>query len=42
MSKSLGNVTDPVKLIEDYGAEAVKFYFLQMGPLRGDANFDEK
>lgn len=26
MSKSLGNTIDPLKLIEDYGAEAVRYY----------------
>lgn len=29
MGKSLGNIIDPVQLVNDYGAEAVKFYFLR-------------
>lgn len=29
MSKSLGNVVDPFKLIEDYGTDAVRYYLLR-------------
>jgi methionyl-tRNA synthetase len=29
MSKTLGNVIDPIKLIEKYGAEAVRYYLLR-------------
>ena len=40
MSKSLGNVVDPFTLVKKHPPEAVKFYFLTYGPLRGDSNFD--
>lgn len=42
MSKSLGNVVDPFSIVEKHGPDAFKFYFLTQGPLRGDANFNEK
>lgn len=29
MGKSLGNVLDPVALVEAYGADAVRFFFLK-------------
>ena len=29
MSKSLGNVVDPFKLVEDYGTDAVRYYLLR-------------
>lgn len=29
MSKSLGNVIDPVKLVEEYGTDAVRYYLLR-------------
>ena len=41
MSKSLGNVTCPFSLIEKYGQEAVRAYFLAEGPQNKDCNFDE-
>ena len=41
MSKSIGNVVDPFKLIDDFGLDAVKFYFLSSGPQNHDVNFDE-
>jgi methionyl-tRNA synthetase len=42
MSKSLGNVVDPVKLINTYGIDAIRFYFLSTGPQNHDINFEEK
>ncbi len=36
MSKSLGNVINPDKLIEDYGADVTRAYMLFMGPYDGD------
>jgi methionyl-tRNA synthetase len=42
MSKSLGNIIDPVKLIKTYGIDAIRFYFIQAGPQNHDINFEEK
>ena len=42
MSKSLGNVVDPFELVKKHGSDAFKLYFLTHGPLRADANFDER
>lgn len=39
MSKSLGNVIDPVELVDTYGADAVRYYLLRaISPTR-DTNF---
>ena len=40
MSKSLGNVVDPFSLIELYGINSIRSYFLSSGPLLKDSNFD--
>ncbi len=42
MSKSLGNSPDALKLIEDYGADGVRFGMLACSPAGGDLLFDEK
>ncbi|MBP7184369.1 MAG: valine--tRNA ligase [Saprospiraceae bacterium] len=42
MSKSLGNSPDLLKLIEDYGADGVRFGVLSCSPAGGDLLFDEK
>jgi methionyl-tRNA synthetase len=42
MSKSIGNVIDPEKIINKFGIDAVRFYFLAAGPLLHDVSFDEK
>jgi methionyl-tRNA synthetase len=42
MSKSLGNIVDPFKLIAKHEIDAVRFYFLSNGPLNHDVNFDDK
>lgn len=42
MSKSLGNSPDALKLIEDYGADGVRFGMLLCSPAGGDLLFDEK
>ena len=42
MSKSLGNSPDPLKLIEDFGADAVRYGMLSCSPAGGDLLFDEK
>ena len=36
MSKSRGNVINPDKVIEDYGADSMRLYEMFMGPLGGD------
>ncbi len=42
MSKSLGNSPDALKLIDDYGADGVRFGMLACSPAGGDLLFDEK
>jgi len=42
MSKSLGNVADPLEFIEKYGADALRYYLLsQISPFQ-DGDFSEK
>ncbi len=42
MSKSLGNSPDALKLIEEYGADGVRYGMLSCSPAGGDLLFDEK
>jgi len=42
MSKSLGNSPDALKLIEDYGADGVRFGMMSCSPAGGDLLFDKK
>lgn len=42
MSKSLGNSPDALKLIDDYGADGVRFGMLSSSPAGGDLLFDVK
>ena len=42
MSKQLGNSPDALKLIEDYGADGVRFGMMSCSPAGGDLLFDEK
>jgi methionyl-tRNA synthetase len=42
MSKTLGNVIDPILLIEKYGADALRYYFLAKFSPFGDGDFSEK
>ncbi|CAG0908557.1 unnamed protein product, partial [Cyprideis torosa] len=42
MSKSLGNSPDALKLIEQYGADSVRFGMMSCSPAGGDLLFDEK
>jgi methionyl-tRNA synthetase len=39
MSKSLGNVVDPVKLIEEYSADVFRYYILRHIPSYSDGDF---
>ena len=41
MSKSLGNSPDPLKLIEQYGADAVRMGLMMAAPAGNDIPFDE-
>jgi valyl-tRNA synthetase len=42
MSKSLGNSPDPLDLIANYGADALRFGVMRSAPLGADILFDEK
>ncbi|MFA6027764.1 MAG: methionine--tRNA ligase [Patescibacteria group bacterium] len=39
MSKSIGNVVDPVEMVEDYGTDALRYYLLREIPPTGDGDF---
>ena len=39
MSKSLGNVVDPIGLIDQWGADAVRYYLLREIPTLGDGDY---
>ena len=40
MSKSTGNIIDPVKIMEDYGADEVRFYMCYASPVWTPLKFD--
>ena len=42
MSKTLGNVYDPVPLLEKYGADPLRYYFLAKTPPFTDGDFSEE
>jgi len=42
MSKSLGNVVDPNKIIEKYGVDAFRYYLFRETPFGEDGDFSEK
>ena len=39
MAKSLGNVVDPEKLVKEYGADSIRYYFLKEIPTQSDGDF---
>ena len=39
MSKSTGNVVNPLELIDDYGVDSVRFFLMRDMVLGMDANF---
>lgn len=41
MSKTLGNVVDPLDIIEKYGTDALRYYLLSQIPSTGDGDFSE-
>ncbi len=41
MGKSLGNTLDPYELVEQYGADAVRYYFIKEIELGRDGDFSE-
>ncbi len=42
MSKSLGNVVDPLELVKRYPLEAVRYFLMREIPFDGDGNFSYK
>ncbi len=42
MSKSLGNIVDPLMLIDKYGQDVVRYYLLREVPTFDDGDFSEK
>src|SRR5262249_1303082 len=41
MSKSLGTGVDPVRLVRDWGVDAVRYWLLRHVPPTGDADFSD-
>lgn len=42
MSKTIGNVIDPIQLIDKYGTDAIRYYFLREIPSTSDGDFSER
>lgn len=40
MSKTIGNVVDPIKLVEQYGSDAFRYYFTRYIPTQDDGDFN--
>ena len=40
MSKSIGNIIDPIKIMEEYGADTVRWYMLYASPVWTPLKFD--
>ncbi|GJE72641.1 methionine--tRNA ligase [Methylorubrum podarium] len=42
ISKSLGNVVDPLDLVDTYGVDPVRYFLLREAPFGGDGNYDHE
>ena len=42
ISKSLGNTISPIKLVEKYSADSIRYFLLRHFPFGEDGNFDEQ
>ncbi|MBL4892632.1 MAG: methionine--tRNA ligase, partial [Rhizobiaceae bacterium] len=42
MSKSIGNVVDPFTLVETYGVDQIRFFFLREIPFGNDGNYSDE
>ena len=42
MSKSLGNVVDPLEYVEEFGADALRYYLLREVPTGDDGDFSRR
>ncbi len=42
MSKSLGNVIDPAKVVDDYGLDSFRYFLFREVPFGLDGDFSEK
>jgi methionyl-tRNA synthetase len=42
ISKSLGNVVAPKDLVDKYGTDPIRYYFLRYGPIVEDSDFSEE
>ena len=42
MSKSTGNIIDPIKIMRQYGADTIRFYMLYASPVWTPLKFDEE
>lgn len=42
MSKSRGNVTDPVEIVQKYGVDAFRYFLLREAPFGSDGTFSEE
>jgi len=42
MSKSVGNVIDPISLLEKFGADSIRYFLLREAPFSNDGDFSEE
>ena len=42
MSKSTGNIIDPVEIMEEYGADTIRFYMMYVSPVWTPLKFDKE